>query len=178
MIAITKFERADCMTQTVYTNYWQNRIGNIRKEHGSYKSEEEAIAGIKAWWELHKENHKHVQYNRTNSGALEIVYDDNNYVYRIEKRTIEGALPKRTYRLKKAGEVESLRGKYNLNKESFLFDELPEPIRDRLILAMADINKARNHVYDSEGRLIRGLEDKIRTDSTVSFRRKIPNLNI
>ena len=46
------------MTQTVYTNYWQNRIGNIRKEHGSYKSEEEAIAGIKAWWELHKENHK------------------------------------------------------------------------------------------------------------------------
>ena len=70
------------MTQTVYTNYWQNRIGNIRKEHGSYKSEEEAIAVIKAWWEPHKENHKNVQNNRTNSGALEIVYDDKNYVYR------------------------------------------------------------------------------------------------
>ena len=78
----------------------------------------------------------------------------------------------------KAGEVESLRGKYNLNKESFLFDELAEPLRDRLILAMADINKARNHVYDKEGRLIRGLEDKIRTDTNAPFRNKIPNLNI
>jgi hypothetical protein len=74
--------------------------------------------------------------------------------------------------------VESLRGKYNLNKESFLFDELAEPLRDRLILAMADINKARNHVYDSEGRLIRGLEEIIRTDSGAPFRNKIPNLNI
>ena len=166
------------MTQTVYTNYWQNRIGNIRKEHGSYKTEEEAIAGIKAWWELHKENHKHVQYNRTNSGALEIVYDDKNYVYRIEKRTIEGALPKRTYQLKKAGEVESLRGKYNLNKESFLFDELPEPIRDRLILAMADIQKARSHVYDKEGRLIRGLEEKVILKNSSSLKNKIPDLNI
>jgi hypothetical protein len=166
------------MTQTVYTNYWQNRIGNIRKEHGSYKSEEEAIAGIKAWWELHKENHRNVQYNRTNSGALEIEYDDNNYVYRIEKRTIEGALPKRSYRVKKAGEVESLRAKYNLNKESFLFDELAEPLRDRLILAMADIKKARSHVYDREGRLIRGLEDKIRVDNSASLKNKIPNLNI
>ena len=110
--------------------------------------------------------------------VLEIVYDDKNYVYRIEKRAIEGALPKRTYRLKKAGEVESLRGKYNLNKESFLFDELPEPIRDRLILAMADIQKARSHVYDKEGRLIRGLEEKVILKNSTSFKNKIPNLNI
>ena len=78
----------------------------------------------------------------------------------------------------KAGEVESLRGKYNLNKESFLFDELAEPLRDRLILAMADINKARAHVYDSEGRLIRGLEEKVVLKSNGSFKNKIPNLNI
>jgi len=166
------------MNQTVYTNYWQNQIGNIRKEHGSYKSEEEAIAGIKAWWELHKEQYKHVQYNRTNTGALEIVYDDENYVYRIEKRIIEGSLPKRSYRVKKAGEVESLRAKYILNKESFLFDELAEPYRDRLMLAMADIKKARSHVYDREGRLIRGLEDKIRTDNGAAFRNNVPNLNM
>lgn len=166
------------MTQTVYTNYWQNRIGNIRKEHGSYKTEEEAIAGIKAWWELHKENHHDVQYNRTNSGALEIVYGDKNYFYRIEKHTIDGSLPKRTYRLKKGGEIESLRAKHNLNKESFLFDELAEPFRDRLILAMADINKARSHVYDSEGRLIRGLDQIVRSNNNTSFRNKIPNLNI
>ncbi len=146
-------------------------------ENSSIMRTEEAIAGIKAWWELHKENHRNVQYNRTNSGALEIEYD-NNYVYRIEKRTIEGALPKQSYRVKKAGEVESLRAKYNLNKESFLFDELAEPLRDRLILAMADIKKARSHVYDREGRLIRGLEEKIRLDSGSQFRNNIPNLNI
>ena len=58
--------------------------------------------GIKAWWELHKENHKHVKYNRTNSGSLENVYDEKNYVYRIEKRTIEGVLLNRMYQQKKS----------------------------------------------------------------------------
>lgn len=61
------------MTQTVYTNYWQGRYNDIRKEHGSYLTEEEAIDGIKAWWELHKEKHANVNYNRTNSGALELL---------------------------------------------------------------------------------------------------------
>ena len=87
-------------------------------------------------------------------------------------------MPKRSYRVKTAGEVESLRAKYNLNKESFLFDELAEPLRDRLILTMADIKKTRNHVYDREGRLIRGLEDKIRTDNISQFSNNVPNLNI
>jgi hypothetical protein len=43
----------------------------------------------------------------------------------------------------KAGEAESLRGKYNLNKQSFMFDELPEPLWDSLILAMSGIKKAK-----------------------------------
>lgn len=43
------------MTPTVYTNYWISRIGDVRKEHGSYKTEEEVIEGVKVWWELHKE---------------------------------------------------------------------------------------------------------------------------
>ena len=107
---------------------------------------------------------------------MEIEYDDNNYVYRIEKRTIEGALPKRSYRVKKAEEAKSLRAKYNLNKESFLFDELAELLRDRLILAMADIKKARSHVYDREWRLILGFEDEIQTDNSSQFRNNVPNL--
>lgn len=148
------------MTQTVYTNYWQSRIGNVRKEHGSYKSEEEAIEGIKAWWELHKEDYPDAEYIRTNSGALEIRYGDENTVYRIEKRTVEDKLPGRSYRLKKAGEIEAQRSKLLLDKESFLFDELAEPFRDRLILAMADIQKARNFIYDHDGRPIREMEGK------------------
>ena len=60
-----------------------------------------------------------------------------------------------------------------INKESFLFDELPEPLRDRLILAMADIQKARSHVYDKEGRLIRGLEEKVILKNSSSFKNKI-----
>lgn len=146
------------MTQTVYTNYWQSRINNVRKEHGSYKSEEEAVEGIKAWWELHGEEYPDAQFKRTNSGALEIVYGDEKYVYRIEKRTIEGSLPSRSYRLRKRGEIEAQRAKLLLNQDAFLFDELAEPFRDRLILAMADSKKARSYVYDREGRPIREID--------------------
>lgn len=145
------------MTQTVYTNYWQRRDKSVRKEHGSYRSEEEAIEGIKAWWELHGEEYPDAQFNRTNSGALEVVYGDENYVYRIEKRMIEGTLPSRSYRLKKQGEIDAQRAKLLLDDDACLFDELAEPFRDRLILAMADSKKARSFIYDREGRPIREI---------------------
>ncbi|TVP91729.1 hypothetical protein [Alkalibacterium sp.] len=148
------------MEQTVYTNYWQNRLSNVKKEHGSYENEEEAIKGIKAWWELHNEEYPNAEFNRTNSGALEIIYQDDNHFYRIEKRTIEGALPTRKYTLRKPGEVEALRSKHNLHEEAYLFEELAEPYRDRLSQAMADSTKLRNYVYDNEGRPIRKLKEK------------------
>ncbi|MDE1549191.1 hypothetical protein [Jeotgalibaca caeni] len=148
------------MTETVYTNYWVSRIGNVRKEHGSYRSEEEAIEGIKAWWELHKEHYPDAEYKRTNSGALEVVYQDEHSYYRIEKREIEGKLPTKSYKLKRRGETDALRLKYNLNEESCVFDELAEPFRDRLIVAMADSKKARSFIYDREGRPIREIEVK------------------
>ena len=146
------------MMQTVYTTYWENKLGHVRKEHGTYKSEEDAIKGIKAWWELHKEEYPNVEYNRTNTGALEIVYDDEKYVYRIEEKTIEGTLPSKSYKLKKPGEVEALRSKYNLYEEACVFDELAEPFRDRLILAMGDSTKVRKYIYDLEGRPIKEIE--------------------
>ncbi len=146
------------MAQTVYTNYWVSRIGDVRKEHGSYKTEEEAIEGIKAWWELHNEKHSDVEYNRTNTGALELIYEDENSFYRIEKREIEGTLPTRSYQLKKPGEIEALRFKNILDDDSCVFDELAEPFRDRLILAMADSKKARNYIYDREGCPIRKIK--------------------
>lgn len=81
-------------------------------------------------------------------------------MYRIEKRTISEKLPSRSYRLKKAGEIQSLRSKYMIDEEFYLFDELAEPFRDRLVLAMADVQRARSFLYDSEGRLIRELGSK------------------
>lgn len=146
------------MEQTVYTNYWQNRLSNVKKEHGSYKNEEEAINGIKAWWELHKEDYPHAEYKRTNSGALEIIYQDDDHFYRIEKRTIDKPLPSQKYKLRKKGEIEALRSRHNLHEEAYLFEELAEPYQDRLIQAMADCDKLRNYVYDNEGRPIRKLK--------------------
>lgn len=148
------------MEQTVYTNYWQNRLSNVKKEHGSYENEEEAIKGIKAWWELHNEDYPHAEFKRTNSGALEIIYNDDDHFYRIEKRTIDGSLPARKYTLRKPGEVEALRSKHNLHEEAYLFEELAEPYRDRLSQAMADSQKLRNYVFDNEGRPIRKLSEK------------------
>ncbi|AMB94846.1 hypothetical protein ACWOE5_01430 [Aerococcus sanguinicola] len=148
------------MTQTIYTVYWENKRHGVRKQHGSYKSEEEAIEGIKAWWELQKDKYDNVNYERTNTGALEITYDDDNYVYRVEKEESDQELPSRQYKLRSEGENEANRKKYNLHDEEFLFDELAEPYRDRLILSMASSQKARDHVYDERGRLIRNLDQR------------------
>lgn len=147
------------MEKTVYTNYWQNRLTKQKKEHGSYKTEDEAIKGIEAWWELHKEDYSDVEYRRTNSGALEIIYNGDDYVYRIEKRKIDSPLPSRSYTLKKPGEIEALRSKYQLHDEAFLFDELAEPYRDRLVLTMADSKKVREFIYDENGCPIQKLEE-------------------
>ncbi|WP_373755956.1 hypothetical protein [Jeotgalibaca porci] len=145
------------MTQTVYTNYWVSRIGDVRKQHGSYKTEEEAIEGIRAWWELHKENYPDAAFKRTNSGALEVIYHDEKSFYRIEKQVIEGKLPSRSYKLRRPGEIEAARSKLLLDRELCLFDELAEPFRDRLIVAMADSKKVRDFIYDREGRPVKEL---------------------
>lgn len=139
------------MTQTVYTNYWVNRREDFRKEHGSYLSEEEALKGIETWWELQKDKYTNVTKTRTNSGALEINYGDENYFYRIEKREIQDKLPTRSYKLKTKGEIESTRSKLNLSDEQFLFDELAEPYRDRLIIAMSNSQTPREFLYSEKG---------------------------
>ena len=43
------------MAKTVYTNYWINERDNVRKEHGSYETEKEAIEAILTWWEIHNQ---------------------------------------------------------------------------------------------------------------------------
>lgn len=148
------------MEQTVYTNYWQNRLTGVKKKHGSYASEEEAINGIKAWWELHQEDYPHAEYKRTNSGALEIRYNDDDHVYRIEKRKSETPLPKAKPKLRNKNEVVSIRQKHDLHEEALLFEELAEPYRDRLMMAMNDSQKLQQYTFDSEGRPIRKLNDR------------------
>lgn len=139
----------------VYTNYWENRRDDVRKEHGSYMSEEEAIEGIKAWWEINNNNFSNAVIERTNTGALEVSYvDDDNYHYRIESREIEGKLPKKSYKLKTKGQIDSERSLNGLEENELLFDELPEPFRDRLMLAMTDPTIARKYKYDSNGKPI------------------------
>ncbi|WP_028274051.1 hypothetical protein [Atopococcus tabaci] len=145
------------MTQTVYTKYWINKRDGVRKRHGHYKTEEDALQGIKAWWEIHNEDYE-PKIERTNSGALEIAYIDDNYFYRIEEEEIEGKLPKTSYKLLKKGEIQAKRAQLNLDEESHLFDELAEPFRDRLIQAMADPKEARQYIYTSEGEMIRKIE--------------------
>ncbi|MCZ0717201.1 hypothetical protein [Aerococcus kribbianus] len=146
------------MTQTVYTNYWISKRDGVRKEHGTYASEEDALEAIKVWWELKGESYKTDIY-RTNTGALEIAYIDDNYFYRIESHETDQPLPKKTYRLKKPGEVESQRAQLNLDDHSYLFDELGEPYRDRLIRAMGDIQLARSFTYNEEGVPIERFKD-------------------
>lgn len=147
------------MTYTVYTNYWVNRRLDQRKEHGSYETEAEAVEAIKTWWELHKEKYNNIEQVRTNTGALEIIYDDPNYFYRIESREIPNKLPSRSYKLKSNGEIEAKRKQLNLGDEAHLFDELAEPYRDRLIIAMGDPAKARNYVFTERGRPIVKVEE-------------------
>lgn len=139
------------MTKTVYTNYWVNERAEVRRRHGSYKTEQEAVNAVKAWWEIHQEDYSNVSYVRTNRGALEILYDGPNYYYRIEKEEISGNLPSISYKVKTAGEIEALRSKYQLDEETALFDELAEPYRDRIILAMGASKTAREYSYTEKG---------------------------
>ena len=146
------------MTQKVYTNYWVNQRIDQRKEHGTYATEEEALEGIKAWWEIHDEQYD-VETIRTNTGALEVLYGDPNYFYRIEAREISEPLPSRSYRVKGQGEIEALRKRHQLDEHSFVFDELAEPYRDRIIVAMNSIKKARAYTYTEKGEPIVKLND-------------------
>lgn len=149
------------MPKTVYTNYWVNERANVKKQHGSFKTEDEGIAAILAWWEIHKESPKDVSYIRTNRGALEVLYGDPNYYYRIEERTTEKALPTRSYKLRTAGEIEALRQQYQLDEATLIFDELPEPYRDRIIVAMGDSKQAREYTYTADGKpIIKALAKK------------------
>ncbi|MGY4104226.1 hypothetical protein ACWOA0_01250 [Ignavigranum ruoffiae] len=151
------------MPHTVYTNYWINRRNEVQKEHGSYETEEEALAGIKAWWELQNDNYRDVQEIRTNTGALEITYGDDNYYYRIEPRVIHESLPSRKYRLMSSGEIMSKRKQLNLDDETLLFDELAEPHRDRIIVAMADSKKAKEWLYTNSGKPILNIQEYLAT---------------
>lgn len=146
------------MTNVVYTNYWINQRDNVKKEHGSYRTEQEAIDAILTWWEIHNKKHRDVSYERTNRGALEILYGDSNYYYRIEKRKISEPLPSTSYKVKSKGEIEALRLKHQLDDSAFIFDELPEPYRDRLILAIGDSSKCREYSYTEDGQPIIKLE--------------------
>lgn len=153
-----KRESVYCMGVTVYTNYWVNNLNGMKKEHGSYKTEKEACDGIFAWWEIHNESYNDIEYVRTNRGALEVVYGSSDYYYRIEASETDEPLPNTNYTVKKPGEIEALRSKFQLDEDTFLFDELAEPYRDRLIIAMGDIKKVRSFTYTKEGRPIIELE--------------------
>src|SRR5699024_11693516 len=97
---------------------------------------------------------------RTNRGALEILYGDANYYYRIERREINGSLPSREYKGKSKEEIEALRAKHQLDETAFIFNELPEPYRDRLIQAIGDISKCRDYSYTEDGQPIVELNSK------------------
>lgn len=142
------------MTRTVYTTYWVNERANVKKEHGSFATEREAVQAVMAWWEIHKESHKDVSYERTNTEALEILYGDGNYYYRVEKEETSEPLPKTSYKIKTQGEIDSLRQKHQLEEDTLLFDELPEPYRDRVIVAMGDSKAAREYSYTKDGKPI------------------------
>lgn len=145
------------MTNTYYTIYWINKRNDVRKEHGTHASEEEAKEAIIAWWEINNESYDYEMY-RTNTDALEIKYVDDFSFYRIEKVESDDKLPSKSYNLKTAGENEAKRKELDLDTDHFLFDELPEPHRDRLIQAMGDPVKARSYIYDKDGKLIRSIK--------------------
>lgn len=142
------------MTRTVYTTYWVNERADVRKKHGSFDTEQEAVRAIFAWWEIHKEAYRDVQYHRTNTDALEIIYGDPNYYYRVEKHQTSDPKPTTSYRVKGAGEIEALRNKHQLDEKTVVFDELPEPYRDRVMVAMGNIKVARAYTYTEDGKPI------------------------
>lgn len=143
------------MIQTVYTNYWINERAQVRKEHGSYFSEDEAVAGIEAWWEIHKDNYKDVQKIRTNTGALEIHYGDPNYYYRVESRQTDRPIPKAKVKERSPGEIDSIRRQYGVDDEAYLFEELAQPYQDRLQTAFHDGEKLKEYTFDKKGRPIK-----------------------
>src|SRR5699024_2549294 len=148
------------MAKTVYTNYWINERDNVRKEHGSYETEKEAIEAMITWWKIQNQKNRDVSYERTNRGALEILYGDANYYYRIGRGEINGSIPTRENKVKSKGEIEALRAKHQLDETAFIFDELPEPYRDRLIQAIGDSSKCREYSYTEDGQPIVELNSK------------------
>lgn len=149
------------MTKTVYTTYWINERADVKKEHGSFETEQKAVQAVKAWWEIHKETYDNIIYERTNSDALEILYGDPNYYYRIEEEETSEPLPATSYKVKTQGEIEALRKRHQLDDVTFLFDELPEPYRDRLIRAMGDSQLAREYSYTKDGKPIVKAFEKV-----------------
>lgn len=142
------------MTTTVYTTYWVNERAGVKKEHGSFETERKAIQAVIAWWEIHKESYKDISYERTNTEALEILYGDANYYYRVEKEETSESLPTTSYKVKTQGEIDALRKRHQLDEGTLLFDELPEPYRDRVIKAMGDSKLAREYSYTKDGKPI------------------------
>lgn len=147
------------MTHTVYTNYWINRRDNVIKEHGTFNSEEEALQGIKAWWELQGDDYSNVEERRTNSGALEITYGDDNYYYRIISSESETPAVMRKPKKRQAGELDTMRRQRLIDDSLYFFEELAEPYQDRLLMAMGDGEKALKYLYDEKGRLIKLIEE-------------------
>lgn len=145
------------MSVDVYTNYWVNRRDDVKKEHGSYKTEEEALEAIRIWWDIQGSKYKEVESYRTNTGALEVNYGFDNYFYRIEKNTID-RLPEKKYQLKNKNQINATRSMHQLDEDYLIFDELPEPHRDRIIASMADIKKAREYVYTKDGKPVVNFE--------------------
>lgn len=144
------------MTNTYYTTYWVNKRDDVRKQHATHATEEEAKEAILAWWDINNESYDYEIY-RTNTGALEIKYIDEYSFYRIEETESDEKLPSKSYKLKTSGENQAKRQSLNLDEDQFTFDELAEPHRDRLIKAMGDPVKARNHIYDKDGKVIRSI---------------------
>lgn len=141
----------------VYTVYWEDKLSEVRKEHGTFETEEEARQGIQAWWDLQHDHYKPTE-EITNTGALEITYtDDPNYVYRIEKREVDHFKAHTSYQLKSKEELSALHKKLLIDDEYYFFDELAEPYRDRLIQAINDIDQARKFIYSEKGELIREI---------------------
>ena len=147
------------MTHTVYTNYWINRRDNVIKEHGTFNSEEEALQGIKAWWELQGDDYSNVEERRTNSSALEITYGDDNYYYRIISSESETPAVMRKPKKRQAGELDTMRRQRLIDDSLYFFEELAEPYQDRLLMAMGDGEKALKYLYDEKGRLVKLIEE-------------------
>ena len=60
--------------------------------------------------------------------------------------------------MRSSGEVDKLRKQLSLDDEYYLFEELAEPYRDRLVEAMGDGRKVQDYIYDQHGRMISSLK--------------------